>query len=82
MNNVVLECPRCLNMFMVSTLKTSQLGERTWGTRCRCGNVIEFSFDYMDLVELWAQPNVASRLTKIDRYAVRVAGLTYSKAQG
>jgi len=82
MNNVILECPRCLNMFMASTFRVIQVGERTWGTRCRCGNIIEFSFDYMDPVELWAQPNVANRIRKIDGYPVCVEGLTYSKASG
>ena len=48
MNNVILECPRCLNMFMASTLRVIQVGEKTWGTRCRCGEIIEFSTDYMD----------------------------------
>jgi hypothetical protein len=51
------------------------------GTRCRCGNIIEFDFDYLDPVELWAQPNVANRMREIDGYAVRVEGLTYSKSR-
>ena len=33
----------------------------------------------MDPVELWAQPNVANRIGKIDGYAMRVEGLTYAK---
>jgi hypothetical protein len=45
MNNVILECPRCLTMFIASTLKARQVGERTWATRCRCRNVVEFSVD-------------------------------------
>jgi hypothetical protein len=79
MNNVVLECPRCLNMFMASSERARRVAEKLWGTRCRCGNVVEFDFDYMDPVELWAQPNVADRMKKIDGYALRVEGLTYSK---
>ena len=79
MNNVVLECPRCLKMFMASTLKAIRVVEKLWGTRSRCGNVIEFDFDYMDPVELWAQPNVAYRMRKIEGYPVRVGGLTYAK---
>ena len=62
MNNDVLECPRCLNMFMASTLKARQVGERTWGRRCRCRNIIEFSFDYIQPVELLAQPFVDNRI--------------------
>jgi hypothetical protein len=81
MNSVILECPRCLNMFMASTLKSRKVGEKLWGTRCRCGNIIEFDFDYLDPVELWAQPNVANRMREIDGYAVRVEGLTYSKSR-
>jgi hypothetical protein len=79
MNNVVLECPRCLSMFMASTMNARRLGERRWGTMCRCGNVIEWNIDDMDPVELWAQPNLANRIRKIDGYAVRVEGLTYAK---
>ena len=79
MNNVVLECPRCLSMFMASTMKARQSGERRWGTRGRCGSVIEWNIDDMDPVELWAQPNLANRIRKIDGYAVRVEGLTYAK---
>jgi hypothetical protein len=81
MNNVILERPRCLNMFMASAQKSIRLREKLWGTKCKCGNVIEFDFDYMDPVEFWAQPNVASRMKKIDGYPVRVEGLTYSKLQ-
>ena len=81
MNNVVLECPRCLAMFMASTLKAPKVGERTWRARCRCGNVIEFCFDYMDPVELWMQPNIADRMWKIEGYVVRVEGLTYARGQ-
>ena len=77
MNSVILECPRCLNMFMASTLKSKRVGEKLWGTRCRCGNIVEFDFDYLDPVELWAQPNVANSMREIDGYAVRVEGLTY-----
>jgi uncharacterized C2H2 Zn-finger protein len=80
MNNVVLECPRCLNMFMASPEKSRRTGEKLWWTRCRCGNVIEFDFDYMDHVQLWAKPNVADRMRKIEGYPVRVDGLTYAKA--
>jgi hypothetical protein len=54
MNNVILEGPGCLNMCMASTFRVIQVGERTWGTRCRCGNIIEFSFDCLDPTELWA----------------------------
>jgi hypothetical protein len=79
MNNVVLECPRCLKMFMASTAKAKQLGESLWGVKCKRGNIIEFCVDYMDPVELWAQPNVASRMKKIEGYALRVEGLAYSK---
>ncbi len=79
MNNVILECPRCLNIFMASTLRVIQLSARIWGTRRRCGNIIELSFDYMDPVELRAQPNVADRIRKIGNYRMRVEGLTYSK---
>ena len=79
MNNVVLECPRCLNMFMTSTDRAIRVAEKLWGARCRCGNVVEFDVDYMDPVGLWAQPNVADRMKKIDSYAVRVEGLTYAK---
>jgi hypothetical protein len=68
-------------MFMASTLKSRKVGEKLWGTRCRCGNIIEFDFDYLDPVELWAQPNVANRMREIDGYAVRVEGLTYSKSR-
>jgi len=75
-NNVILECPRCLNMFMASTFRVLQVGQRTWGTRCRCGEIIEFSTDYMDSVQLWAQPNVANRIRKIEGYRVHVEGLT------
>jgi uncharacterized C2H2 Zn-finger protein len=81
MNNVVLECPRCLNMFMASTQRVRRVGEKLWAAGCRCGNVVEFDLDYMDPVELWAQPNVASRMKKIDGYAVRVDGLVYSKGR-
>jgi len=81
MNNIVLECPRCLNMFMASTMKARRVGEKLWSTRCRCGNFIEFDFEYMDSVELWAQPNVANRIRKIEGYPVRVEGLTYSKGR-
>jgi hypothetical protein len=80
MNNVILECPRCLNMFMTSTLKARQVGERTWAARCRCRNFVEFSLDYMDPVNFWAQPNVANRMNKINDYEVRVEGLTYTKS--
>jgi len=80
MNSVILECPRCLNMFMVSTMKAQRVGEKLWGTRCRCGNIIEFDFDYLDPMHLWAQPNVANRMRKIEGYEVRVEGLTYSKS--
>jgi hypothetical protein len=79
MNNVVIECPRCLNMFMASTVKARRVGEKLWATRCRCRNVVEFDFDYMEPVEIWVQPNVADRMRKIDGYAVRVEGLTFSK---
>ena len=81
MNNVVLECPRCLNMFMTSTLRSRRTGESLWGSRCRCGNIIEFSFDYMDPIELWAQPNVANRMRRIGEYQVRVEGLTYARGR-
>jgi len=81
MNSVILECPRCLNMFMASTLKSRRVGEKLWGTRCRCGNIIEFDLDYLDPLELWAQPNVANRMREIEGYAVRVEGLTYSKSR-
>ncbi|MDA4134317.1 MAG: hypothetical protein OK441_01960 [Thaumarchaeota archaeon] len=81
MNSVILECPRCQNMFMASTLKSRRVGEKLWGTRCKCGNIIEFDFDYLDPVELWAQPNVANRMREIDGYAVRVEGLTYAKGR-
>jgi len=30
MNNVILERPRCLNMFLTSTFRVIQVGERTW----------------------------------------------------
>ncbi len=53
------------------------MGEKRRGVRCVCGNIIEWDMDYMDPVELWAQPNVANRIRKIDGYAVRVEGLTY-----
>ncbi len=79
MNSVILECPRCLKMFMVSTSRAIQVGERTWGTRCKCGHIIEFSFDYMDPIEIWAQPTVANRMRKIEGHPVRVQGLTYTK---
>jgi len=81
-NNVILECSRCLNMFMASTFKVIQIGERCWGTRCRCGNIVEFGLDDMEPLQLWAQPNVASRIRKIERYQVRVEGMTYSKDGG
>jgi hypothetical protein len=81
MNNVVLERPRCLNMFMASTLKAIRFGEKLCGTRCRFGNVIEFDFDYTDSVKLWAQPNVAYRTRKIEGYAVRVERQTYAKTE-
>jgi hypothetical protein len=64
---------------MASAEKARRVAEKLWGTRCRCGNIVEFDFDYMDPVELWAQPNVADRMKKIDGYAVRVEGLTYAK---
>lgn len=78
-NNVILECGRCLNMFMASTFKLIRIGEGTWGTKCRCGNTVEFTMDYMESIELWAQPNITNRIRKIDHYNVRVEGLTYSK---
>jgi hypothetical protein len=34
----------------------------------------------MDPVDLWAQPNVANRMRKIDGYEVRVEGLAYTKS--
>ena len=54
MNNVVIECPRCLNMFMASTVKARRVGEKLWATRCRCRNVVEFDFDeHYDLCANW-----------------------------
>jgi hypothetical protein len=80
-NHAILECPRCLNMFVASTFKTRRMSENVWATKCvRCSNIIEFCMDYMEPVELWAQPNVANRIRKIDRYQIRVEGLTYSKS--
>ncbi|MDA4121825.1 MAG: hypothetical protein OK456_01440 [Thaumarchaeota archaeon] len=82
MNNVVLECPRCLNMFVVSTMKLRIVGEKLRSIRCRCGNIVHFDLDYMDPVQLWALPNVANRIRKIEGYALRVEGLTYSRMTG
>ncbi len=79
-NNVVLECPRCLNMFATSMMKVRIIGETLRSTRCRCGNEVEFDLNYMDPVQLWAQPNVANRIRMIEGYIIRVQGLTYSKS--
>ena len=81
MNNVILECPRCLNMFMAYTFRVVKVGERTWGTKCRCGNIIEFSFDCMDPWSSWLGPKWPTGFRKINGYPVRVEGLTYSKTR-
>jgi uncharacterized C2H2 Zn-finger protein len=79
LNNIILECPRCLTLFATSTYKTRQIGEQLWGIRCKCGNIIEFDLDYMDRVDLRAQPHIANRIRKIENYRVQVEGLTYTK---
>ena len=66
-------------MFTISTMKARQMDEKLWGTRCRCGNIIEFDMDYMDPVQLWTQPHIANRIRKIDNYRIEVEGLTYGK---
>lgn len=68
-------------MFMASSEECRRFGEKLWAASCRCGNLVEFDLDYMDAVEFWAQPNVASRMRKIDGYVVRVEGLVYSKGR-
>jgi hypothetical protein len=78
-NNVILECPRCLTLFAISTVKAKQISEKLWGTRCKCGNIIEFDLDYMDPVQLWAQPQIANRIKEIENYRIGVEGLTYAK---
>lgn len=66
-------------MFATSSFKALRVGEKLWGTRCRCGNIIEFDLEYMDRVQLKAQPHIADRIRKIENYRVQVEGLTYSK---
>ena len=78
MNNVILECPRCLNLFAASTERVKRMDEKLWGARCRCGNTIEFDLDYMDRVELVAQPHIANRIGNIENYRIQVDGLTYA----
>jgi hypothetical protein len=82
MNSVLLECPRCLTLFAVSLFKARRMGENLWGYTCRCGREIEWDMDYMDPMTFWAQPNIASRMRKIEGYQVRVEGLTYTKETG
>ncbi len=79
MNSVLLECPRCLTLFAVSMFKARRVGEKLYGYRCRCGNIVEWDMDYMDPVNFWAQPNIANRITKIEGYRVQVEGLTYTR---
>ena len=78
MNSVILECPRCLNLFAISMFKARRIGDDLYGYTCRCGTTIEWDMDYMDPVNLWAQPHVANRIRKIEDYRVQVEGLTYS----
>jgi hypothetical protein len=80
-NHIVVECPRCLNMFLTSNAKARQVGEKQYGIRCRCGNIVEWDLDYLDPVDLWAEQNIANRMRKIESYAVRVEGLTYAKGR-
>jgi uncharacterized C2H2 Zn-finger protein len=78
-NSVILECPKCLNLFAVSMSRAKQVSEKLFGYRCRCGNVVEWDMDYMDPVNLWAQPHVADRIRQIESYRVQVEGLTYAR---
>ena len=77
-NNVILECPRCLTLFAASTASAKRVGERLWSFTCRCGRSLDLDMEYMDRVELWAQPHVANRIEKIEGYRVNVEGLTYT----
>ena len=79
MNDVILECPRCLTLFAASTRTSTQVAERLWGARCRCGNVVEFDLDYMDQVQLSAQPHVADRIRNIGNYRIGVEGFIYER---
>ena len=77
-NSVILECPRCLSLFAISMFKARRIGETLYGYRCGCGNIIEWDMDYMDAVNVWAQPHIANRIRKIENYRIQVEGLTYS----
>ncbi|MDA4122815.1 MAG: hypothetical protein OK456_06515 [Thaumarchaeota archaeon] len=80
-NNIVLECPWYLSLFMTTTAKGRQTGETSWSVRCKCGYGVAFDMNEMDPVQLWAQPQVASRIRKIHQYRLAVEGLASERAQ-
>ena len=75
-NSVILECPRCLNLFAVSAQRATRIGDKLFGSRCRCGHWVEWDTDYMEQATLWAQPHIANGIQKIEDIACRWRGLT------
>jgi len=81
-NSVILECPRCLNLFAVSMHAATRVGEKLFGSRCRCGYWVEWDTDYMEQVSVWAQPHIANRIVMIENYKLMVQGLAWAKERG
>ena len=82
MGSVVLECPRCLTIFAVPSTKGVQVGERRWGIRCKCREIIEWDEGELVPVGMWAQPHVAERVKRLnDGVRDPTSGLVYPEAR-